>query len=184
MARSKKAGSGDQSRAQTAGTYNLQHDRTCKVGIWHLSVLQSASKCLFISPLVLVKPTRHSIILRTSLFTIRQPVECAATPCRRTGPRDCHERLRLRCMRRLYDDNLALYGKRYFYYVWELPVFVLMGVTAGLLGALFIKLNIRMTQLRARFIPPSKPRLRLMEVLAASPFCNFALCIVNLPMRQ
>ena len=73
----------------------------------------------------------------------------------------------MRRMRRLYDDNLALYGKRYYYYVWELPVFVLMGVTAGLLGSLFIKLNILMTQLRARFIPPSKPRLRLMEVPAA-----------------
>ena len=67
-------------------------------------------------------------------------------------------------MSRLYDDNLALYGKRYFYYVWELPVFALVGAVAGLLGALFISLNIRATALRARFVPPRKPRLRLVEV--------------------
>ena len=62
---------------------------------------------------------------------------------------------------RLYDDNLALYGKRYFYYVWELPVFALVGAVAGLLGALFISLNIRATALRARYVPPRQPRLRL-----------------------
>ena len=65
---------------------------------------------------------------------------------------------------RLYDDNLALYGKRYFYYVWELPVFALVGAVAGLLGALFISLNIWATALRARYVPPRKPRLRLVEV--------------------
>ena len=67
-------------------------------------------------------------------------------------------------MFRLYDDNLALYGKRYFYYVWELPVFALVGAVAGLLGALFISLNIQATALRARFVPPRQPRLRLVEV--------------------
>ena len=67
-------------------------------------------------------------------------------------------------MFRLYDDNLALYGKRYFYYVWELPVFAMVGAVGGLLGALFICLNIRATALRARFVPPRRPRLRLVEV--------------------
>lgn len=65
---------------------------------------------------------------------------------------------------RLYDDNLALYGKRYYYYVWELPMFAVMGAIAGLLGSLFIYLNIRATALRARYIPPRKPKLRLLEV--------------------
>lgn len=74
--------------------------------------------------------------------------------------------------RRLYDDNLALYGKRYYYYVWELPVFVLMGVAAGLLGSAFIKLNIRATQLRARFVSPRKPWLRLLEVPCIYPPCE------------
>lgn len=72
----------------------------------------------------------------------------------------------IRCLGRLYDDNLALYGKRYYYYIWELPVFVAMGCAAGLLGAAFIRLNILATQLRARFIPPRKPLLRLLEVTA------------------
>lgn len=66
---------------------------------------------------------------------------------------------------RLYDDNLALYGKRYFYYIWELPVHVIMGIVAGLLGSLFIKLNILTTKLRACYIPPRKPWLRLIEVI-------------------
>ncbi|CAL5218914.1 g660 [Coccomyxa viridis] len=65
----------------------------------------------------------------------------------------------------LYDDNLALYGKRYYYYVWELPIYAVMGAIAGLLGSLFIYLNIRATALRARYIPPRKPKLRLLEVL-------------------
>jgi hypothetical protein len=80
--------------------------------------------------------------------------------------------------RRLYDDNLALYGKRYYYYVWELPVFVLMGVAAGLLGSAFIKLNIRATQLRARFVPPCKPWLRLLEVPCIYPPCDLSSCII------
>jgi len=76
---------------------------------------------------------------------------------------------------RLYDDNLALYGKRYYYYIWELPVFVTMGCVAGLLGAAFIKLNIRATQLRARFIPLRKPLLRLLEV---SSWRGVIICVV------
>ena len=78
--------------------------------------------------------------------------------------------------RRLYDDNIALYGKRYYYYIWELPVFVLMGVLAGLLGALFIQLNIRVTALRARWVPPRRPHLRLLEVRAPGT-CSCARCM-------
>lgn len=79
--------------------------------------------------------------------------------------------------RRLYDDNLALYGERYYYYVWELPVFVLMGVAAGLLGTAFIKLNIRATQLRARFVPPRKPWLRLLEACPLHSISNLGIFI-------
>ena len=75
-----------------------------------------------------------------------------------------------RAARRLYDDNIALYGKRYYYYIWELPVFVLMGLFAGLLGAAFIRLNVRVTALRARWVPPRRPHLRLLEVRALGPF--------------
>jgi hypothetical protein len=66
-------------------------------------------------------------------------------------------------MRRLYDDNLAGYGRVYFYYIWELPLFVLIGVLCGVLGALFIQLNMLLTRLRARFVPPRRPHLRLAE---------------------
>ena len=72
-------------------------------------------------------------------------------------------------LRRLYDDNIALYGKRYYYYIWELPLFVAMGVLAGLLGTLFIGLNIRMTALRARWVPPRRPHLRLLEARLLEP---------------
>lgn len=48
-------------------------------------------------------------------------------------------------------------------------MFVLMGVAAGILGSAFIKLNIRATQLRARFVPPRKPWLRLLEVPCIYP---------------
>jgi chloride channel 7 len=62
---------------------------------------------------------------------------------------------------------------RYYYYIWELPVFVLMGVAAGLLGALFIRLNVRVTALRARWVPPRRPHLRLLEVRAGDGlFCS------------
>ena len=65
---------------------------------------------------------------------------------------------------RLYDDNIALYGKRYYYYIWELPIFVVIGIVAGLLGALFVRLYVLCTRLRARFVPASSPRRRVIEV--------------------
>ncbi len=43
-------------------------------------------------------------------------------------------------------------------------MFAIMGAIAGLLGSLFIYLNIRATALRAQYIPPRKPKLRLLEV--------------------
>jgi H+/Cl- antiporter ClcA len=52
---------------------------------------------------------------------------------------------------------------------------VLMGVLAGLLGSLFIRLNISVTRLRARFIPNRKPWLRLLEVLPLAG-CQRAPC--------
>ena len=74
-------------------------------------------------------------------------------------------------LHRLYDDNLAAYGKVYFYYIWELPVFVLIGVLSGVLGAAFIQANMALTRLRARYVPPRRPHLRLAEVcLCCLPF--------------
>lgn len=50
----------------------------------------------------------------------------------------------------LYTDSLAQYGTRMFYYVWEVPIFCLMGACGGLLGALFIHVNVKITQFRHR----------------------------------
>ena len=53
----------------------------------------------------------------------------------------------------LYTDSLAFYGSRMFYYVWDLPIFVGMGAVGGLMGALFIKVNVKITQFRHLYIP-------------------------------
>ena len=53
----------------------------------------------------------------------------------------------------LYTDSLAFYGSRMFYYVWDLPIFVGMGAIGGLMGALFIKVNVKITQFRHVYIP-------------------------------
>ncbi len=53
----------------------------------------------------------------------------------------------------LYTDSLAFYGSRMFYYVWDLPIFVGMGAIGGLMGALFIKVNVKITQFRHIYIP-------------------------------
>ena len=53
----------------------------------------------------------------------------------------------------LYTDSLALYGKRMFYYVWDVPIFCLMGAVGGLMGALWVHVNVRVTAFRHRAIP-------------------------------
>ena len=53
----------------------------------------------------------------------------------------------------LYTDSLAFYGSRMFYYVWDVPIFIGMGVMGGLMGAAFIKVNVKITQLRHRYVP-------------------------------
>lgn len=53
----------------------------------------------------------------------------------------------------LYTDSLALYGKRMFYYVWDVPIFCLMGAVGGLMGALWVHVNVRVTAFRHRTIP-------------------------------
>lgn len=63
----------------------------------------------------------------------------------------------------LYDDNIALYGKRFWYYIWELPIYCILGCVAGMLGGLFIKLNIKFTALRAKYIPSSNKWRRFSE---------------------
>lgn len=64
----------------------------------------------------------------------------------------------------LYDDNIALYGARFWYYIWELPIYVFLGCIAGVLGGLFIKLNIIFTAFRSKYIPASNRWRRFGEV--------------------
>lgn len=75
---------------------------------------------------------------------------------------DCQE------LCRLYDDNVALYGRRYYYYIWELPIFTLMGILAGLLGALFVRIHVICSRLRAKYVPATSPKRRLAEVYTGS----------------
>ncbi|DBA70944.1 TPA: hypothetical protein ACH3X2_011387 [Trebouxia sp. C0005] len=65
----------------------------------------------------------------------------------------------------LYDDNIALYGSKFWYYIWELPIYVFMGCIAGALGGWFIKLNIHFTSFRAKYIPASNRWRRFGEVV-------------------
>lgn len=68
----------------------------------------------------------------------------------------------------LYTDNYASYGSRMFYHVWDVPIFCCIGALGGLLGALFIHLNVRITQFRHRHIPFRSPWRRLAEVVCLS----------------
>lgn len=68
----------------------------------------------------------------------------------------------------LYDDNIALYGSKFWYYIWELPIYVMMGCIAGALGGWFIKLNIHCTAFRAKYIPASNRWRRFGEVSCVS----------------
>ncbi|KAL4855536.1 Chloride channel protein A [Chlorella vulgaris] len=68
----------------------------------------------------------------------------------------------------LYNDNYAAYGSRMFYHVWDVPLFCCVGALGGLLGALFIHLNVRITQFRHRHIPFRSSWKRLAEVVCLS----------------
>lgn len=86
------------------------------------------------------------------------------------------------CPARLYDDNIALYGKRYFYYIWELPIFTLMGVCAGVLGGVFVKVHVICSRLRAKYVPASSPRRRLMEVTVVTHISYNHMMILRIAM--
>ena len=51
------------------------------------------------------------------------------------------------------------------WYIWETPIFVLMGCAGGLFGVLFVRLNLIVMALRKRFVPPTDPIRRLAEVV-------------------
>ena len=57
----------------------------------------------------------------------------------------------------LYTDDEANYSRVFWWYFWEVPVFALMGALGGLLGALFVKINVKITTWR-RWFPWGKQR--------------------------
>ncbi|GMH33746.1 hypothetical protein BSKO_01580 [Bryopsis sp. KO-2023] len=65
----------------------------------------------------------------------------------------------------LYSDEHALYGQKLYYYVWEMPIFVIIGAVCGLLGSLFVWLNVKVTSWRHRYIKVSSPAKRTLEVM-------------------
>ncbi len=50
--------------------------------------------------------------------------------------------------------------------MWEFPIFVLVGICGGLMGALFIHLNVKITHWRRKYIPVDKRSRRFYEVVA------------------
>ena len=82
----------------------------------------------------------------------------------------------------LYTDSLAGYGSRMFYYVWDVPIFCVMGAMGGLLGALWVHLNVHITALRHRYVPvrccfdEGMHRGRMYEPDTPLKVCVFPLC--------
>ena len=72
---------------------------------------------------------------------------------------------------------LSTAGARYYFYAWELPIFVAMGCMGGLSGALWIRINVAMTRVRAQYVPARCVNRRLAEVIPAHPDVT---CLVKL----
>eukprot|EP00670_Eutreptiella_braarudii_P001902 CAMPEP_0174301656 /NCGR_PEP_ID=MMETSP0809-20121228/59169_1 /TAXON_ID=73025 ORGANISM="Eutreptiella gymnastica-like, Strain CCMP1594" /NCGR_SAMPLE_ID=MMETSP0809 /ASSEMBLY_ACC=CAM_ASM_000658 /LENGTH=1016 /DNA_ID=CAMNT_0015407439 /DNA_START=40 /DNA_END=3090 /DNA_ORIENTATION=+ len=65
----------------------------------------------------------------------------------------------------LLADNVILPSSRFFYRLWELPVFMLMGCAGGVMGGTFVATNIKITTLRHKYVPVTIPHRRLLEVI-------------------
>ena len=56
----------------------------------------------------------------------------------------------------LYADDEVGISKQFWWYAWELPVFAMVGVGGGLIGAAFVRLNVKLTRFRRRAIPEGR----------------------------
>ena len=65
----------------------------------------------------------------------------------------------------LYSDSDAHLGSVFWYYGWEIPIFLILGALGGALGSLFIHVNVRITKLRQQYIPVKAAHRRVMEVV-------------------
>jgi len=70
-----------------------------------------------------------------------------------------------------------MYGSRMFYYAWDVPIFCVMGAMGGLMGALWVHVNVRVTLFRHRFIPvrsnPSPPTTTPLPTHSPTPSPRF-----------
>lgn len=65
----------------------------------------------------------------------------------------------------LYTDDEANYSRVFWWYFWEVPLFALLGALGGLLGVAFVKVNVKVTQFRQKYIPVRNRTRRLLEVV-------------------
>ena len=65
----------------------------------------------------------------------------------------------------LYTDDEANYSRVFWWYFWEVPLFAGLGALGGLLGALFVKVNVRITAWRQRHVPVANRHRRHAEVI-------------------
>ena len=65
----------------------------------------------------------------------------------------------------LYTDDEANYSRVFWWYFWEVPLFAGLGALGGLLGALFVKVNVRITAWRQRNVPVANRHRRHAEVV-------------------
>ena len=48
----------------------------------------------------------------------------------------------------LFSDEDAKYNQAFAWYAWEIPIFLIIGVIGGLMGALFVSINLKVSEWR------------------------------------
>jgi chloride channel 7 len=74
--------------------------------------------------------------------------------------------------------NFIFEGRSTSYAMWELPIFICIGIAGGLVGAIFNDTNERITKLRIKYVNHTKHR-RFIEVLCISALVS--ICMFGLP---
>lgn len=65
----------------------------------------------------------------------------------------------------LFADDEADYSRVFWWYIWEIPIFVLMGIGGGLMGIVFVRANLAIMHWRAKHIPSTHGAKRLAEAV-------------------
>ena len=65
----------------------------------------------------------------------------------------------------LYPDDVAKYSTIFYWYIWEIPLFIIVGVVGGVFSNLFVLGNKHLTLWRRRNIPPTNKLRRMLEVV-------------------